>query len=517
MTVAIPTYTLSSLLACVVIFGLGLVSLLYGQRDRIRVTFSIFCFSWALVAGSGFAFQLSGSPGFGDAAQAAHVARVLLALTFLISLTSLHYVLALTGMHARLSEKVLFFRLRPYVWVFTALTLVNMVVALAFDVMVASVRFHPRLGYVFEFHPGAVVLQGPLRALDILSLAILVKGLREARARSDEVGRLFLRNNLIGFVALKVIGALFFAVLPQFGWHTVALGFHLFAILAFYFFGVIGNYQNRRIDELTTGLERKVAERTSALRLAQTRLVQTERLASLGSMAAGVAHEVNTPLGAARSMLETQQKAVGTIADAFAKGVDPEDKKLRRALRALEQAGPVIDRGLVQITESVDGLRRFARLDEADLQQVDLHQGLNDAATLLRPQFGGRIRLERDYGDLPQVTCDARQLNQVFHHLLLNAAQSIDGKGEIHITTRVDNDQASVVIADTGAGVPKEKLAEIFEPGFSTKAASSGMGLAICRQVARDQGGEITVQSAPGEGTKVTIQLPTQPKLPSAD
>jgi signal transduction histidine kinase len=508
----IPSYAISSLLACVVIFGLGLVSLLYGRRDRVRVTFSIFCLSWALAAGCGFALQVAGSPGFGEAADAARVARVLPVFIFLVGLTSLHYVLALTGMHARLDEKVLFFRLRPYVWLFTIVVLANITVGLTMDRVVSGVRFHPWLGYVVEFKLSALVPLAPQGILDVLSLAILVKGLREAREQGDAAKGTFLRNNLIGLVTLKAIGMIFVAVLPLFGLHTVVLAFHLFALLAFFFYGVIANYQHRRIRELTEGLERKVAERTAELQRAQTRLVQAERLASLGSLAAGVAHEINTPLGAVRSMVATQQKALDAVKEALVGA--PDDAKLTRALRALEQGRAVIDEGLEKISASVDSLRRFAHLDEADLQRVDLHQGLDDTAAMLRPQFGGRIRLERDYGELPQITCDARQLNQVFHHLLLNAAQAIEGQGTIKVTTRPEGaEQVRVEIEDSGAGVPAEQLAQIFEPGFTTKAegTGTGMGLAICRQVARDLGGEVTVESAPGEGTRVVVRLPLRP------
>jgi signal transduction histidine kinase len=511
----IPSYAISSLLACVVIFGLGLVSLLYGRRDRVRVTFSIFCLSWALAAGCGFALQVAGSPGFGEAADAARVARVLPVFIFLVGLTSLHYVLALTGMHARLDEKVLFFRLRPYVWLFTIVVLANITVGLTMDRVVSGVRFHPWLGYVVEFKLSALVPLALQGILDMLSLAILVKGLREAREQGDAAKGTFLRNNLIGLVTLKATGMIFVAVLPLFGLHTVVLAFHLFALLAFFFYGVIANYQHRRIRELTEGLERKVDERTAELRRAQTRLVQAERLASLGTLAAGVAHEINTPLGAVRSMVATQAKAVEAIQVQLAQGAAAAGvEKLTRALRAVEQAGPVIDDGLHQIGASVDSLRRFAHLDEADLQRIDLHQGLDDTAAMLRPQFGGRIRLERDYGELPPITCDARQLNQVFHHLLLNAAQAIEGRGTIKITTRPEGDeQVRVEIEDTGAGVPADQLAQIFEPGFTTKAegTGTGMGLAICRQVARDLGGEVMVESAPGEGTRVVVRLPLRP------
>ncbi len=164
--------------------------------------------------------------------------------------------------------------------------------------------------------------------------------------------------------------------------------------------------------------------------------------------------------------------------------------------------------GAERVTEIVRGLKNFARLDEADLKVANLHEGIENALTLLRRDFKNRIEVVRDYGDIPPVTCFPGRLNQVFLNLLVNAAQAIDGAGKIAISTRRIDHEVEVAIADSGKGIAAENLARVFNSGFTTKEAGTGLGLSICYQIIRDHNGSIRVHSREGEGTTFAIRLP---------
>ena len=122
-----------------------------------------------------------------------------------------------------------------------------------------------------------------------------------------------------------------------------------------------------------------------------------------------------------------------------------------------------------RILTIVDSLRRFARLDEAELDEVDIHEGIENTLTLLQHELKTRIEVQRDYGDIPRINCFPNRLNQAFMNLLLNAVHAIQGQGQILVKTRVQNEFATIEIRDTGIGIPKENLERIFDPGFTTK------------------------------------------------
>jgi two-component system NtrC family sensor kinase len=161
-------------------------------------------------------------------------------------------------------------------------------------------------------------------------------------------------------------------------------------------------------------------------------------------------------------------------------------------------------------------LRNFARLDEAERKKVDLHEGLESTLTLARHQLENRIQVVRDYGDLPEIDCFANQLNQVFMNLLMNAAEAIEAKGTITISTRAHGDAVTVAFSDTGTGIPAEMLPKVFDPGFTTKGVrvGCGLGLAICYKIVTEHGGRVEVQSQMGQGTTFTLYLPVSAPPP---
>ena len=155
-------------------------------------------------------------------------------------------------------------------------------------------------------------------------------------------------------------------------------------------------------------------------------------------------------------------------------------------------------------------MRSFARLDEAELKRVDIHEGLENTLELVRHDLEDDIEVLREYGEVPEIVCYPGRLNQVFLSLLVNAIQAIEGPGQIGITTLQQDEKLHVVIRDTGGGIPEEHIDKVFDPGFTTKGVGvgTGLGLSICYQVMQDHKGEIRLESKRGEGTTATCILP---------
>jgi signal transduction histidine kinase len=248
------------------------------------------------------------------------------------------------------------------------------------------------------------------------------------------------------------------------------------------------------------------------LKEAQTRLVQSEKMASLSMLVAGIAHEINNAIGALTSHNNTATRAIGRLRPRVnnLSGSDDEKMSLVELLDVAENSNQIIGDGADKIADIVRRLRSFARLDEAELQRVDINECLSGTIELLHEQFKQNILVNKDFGELPGIACYPSQLNQVFLNLLMNAKEAIRKRGEITIKTYQENNAAIISIADTGTGIPDENLSKIFDPGFTTKGVGvgTGLGLAICYQIIQDHQGEITVKSEPDKGTNVIISLP---------
>lgn len=249
------------------------------------------------------------------------------------------------------------------------------------------------------------------------------------------------------------------------------------------------------------------------LRKAQAEMVNSARLATLGRLIGGVAHELNTPLGAIHSNHDVIRRSLSRLQRILADERVDEDElaEVRRIVRAMDGVLATNGVAVERMVEIVGTLRSFGRPDGAEWDRVDLHQGLEDSLALLECEAGRRIRLERDFGDLPRVECRPQRLNQVFMNLLLNACQAIPEEGTITVRTRADGEQTvRVEISDDGVGIPAEDLERIFEPGFTTKGKRMGMGigLLISRQIVEEHGGRIEVRSRQGEGSVFTVVLP---------
>jgi two-component system NtrC family sensor kinase len=248
--------------------------------------------------------------------------------------------------------------------------------------------------------------------------------------------------------------------------------------------------------------ERQEAE-IREVRESQAEVLHRDRLMALGRLVASVAHEIHTPLGAILSSVDVMRRSLGRVEEGSA-GPDG------RAVKALRSAAAIVDEGARRIEHVVRTLRLYSRLDEGEVQETDLHQGLDSTLELLRYRTGERIEVVRDYGELPAVRCRPDALNQVFMNLLLNAVQAIAERGEIRIRTRAEEGGVVVEISDSGCGMAQSDLSRIFEAGFTTRSRGSGtgLGLAICKRIVDDHGGTIGVESRPDHGTKFTVRLP---------
>jgi signal transduction histidine kinase len=170
------------------------------------------------------------------------------------------------------------------------------------------------------------------------------------------------------------------------------------------------------------------------------------------------------------------------------------------------------EQAVERIVGIVSSLRQFARLDQAAIDSVDLHQAIDNTLVLVQHQLKHRIQVHKDYGTLPLVHCHPEQINQVVMNLLVNAGHAIEGKGDIFIRTWAAGERVAVELRDTGKGIPPEHLARIFDPGFTTKGVGvgTGLGLSIVHGIVDEHRGTIEVESEIGKGTTFRVWLPTK-------
>jgi PAS domain S-box-containing protein len=264
------------------------------------------------------------------------------------------------------------------------------------------------------------------------------------------------------------------------------------------------------------GIVRDITERKRTeeeLKKTQSQLVKSEQMASLGMLVAGIAHEVNTPIGAVRSMYDTLVRAVGKlklILDGISDGDVKERREANKLFQIIEASNQVIGSGTERVITLINSLRSFARLDEAEFLVADLHEGIESTLTLLHSQMGDEIAVVKEYGEIKPIFCSPGQLNQVFMHVLRNAVQAIEGKGEIHIKTFQKDKKVYVQIRDTGMGIPPEQLEHLFDIGFNATGSRMGMefGWSTDYNILQEHMGIIEIESEVGKGTEVTICLP---------
>lgn len=283
------------------------------------------------------------------------------------------------------------------------------------------------------------------------------------------------------------------------------------------------NEMSRRIYQAKVDLENKVREVEAAyteLKATQARLVHTAKMASLGQLVAGIAHELNNPIGfifSNMSHLKDYSDRLVRIIEAaeenpkqLAKIKDEVDfdyivKDMPRLISSCEE-------GARRTRDIVLGLRNFSRLDEAKVKRVNLKDGIENTLRLIAGELKNRVRVHEAFEPVPEILCYASQLNQVFMNILTNAAQAIDGEGDIWITLKhlKDKAKAQVTIKDSGKGMTPDVAEKIFDPFFTTKSVGegTGLGLSISYGIVKQHGGDIQVHSEPGKGTEFVITIP---------
>ena len=293
---------------------------------------------------------------------------------------------------------------------------------------------------------------------------------------------------------------------------------------------------------LLSAMEKKISQNNQELNKAytqlsssQAQLVQSEKMAALGQMVAGVAHEINTPLGYVNNniemlseffaqlntVLQAHQRLADTLLAPHATEIDIAESLAAiddaKAGMALADFFTDLDNlfndtfyGVEQISELVMGLKDFSRLDQAVTDNVSLNDCIESALLIARNTLKYKVEVLKRLEDLPYIRCTASQINQVLLNLFTNAAQAIEDKGYLLIKTWTDEQQVYVSVQDTGKGIAPQHLAKIFDPFFTTKPVGqgTGLGLSISYKIIQQHGGTIRVVSQVGKGTRFVIALP---------
>jgi signal transduction histidine kinase len=299
---------------------------------------------------------------------------------------------------------------------------------------------------------------------------------------------------------------------------------------------------------LNDHLEQRVAERTGELKQLnqeiegnrraleaaykelqdkQATILHQDKMACIGQLAAGVAHDINNPVGFVSSnlkaleryfgrltqyvdVLEASIQSCGTTDERMQASEKRRELKIDHHLQDLPELVADCLEGTERVGKIVQNLRSFSRNDAPERRLADLHECLDSTITIIANELRHKATVTREYGDIPLLICDPQQLNQVFMNLLINAAQAIEREGEIRIRTWSEEGAVCVSISDTGCGIPADKLSKIFEPFFTTKdvGQGTGLGLSIVYDLVRRHDGEIAAQSQPGQGSVFTLRLP---------
>ncbi len=266
----------------------------------------------------------------------------------------------------------------------------------------------------------------------------------------------------------------------------------------------------RKVEDAKASLERKNRELESAYReltATHSQLVQSAKMASLGELVAGVAHEINNPLSFVLSHLETVRRSLAAVEPELSGVLSKTGcEQWRRAGERLSQVGP----GLERIRELVVKLRTFSRLDEGETKLVSIRECVESVLTILGHRLRSGVALTTHFGEPDEIECYPSLLNQAIMNLVGNAIDAVDGKGEISIATGAQGDSYAIVVRDSGPGIPAELKTRIFEPFFTTKPVGqgTGLGLSISYSIAQKHGGALELRDPPSGGAEIAIRFP---------
>jgi len=285
----------------------------------------------------------------------------------------------------------------------------------------------------------------------------------------------------------------------------------------------------KKYRELAETLERRVQERKEELEKAQRQLIQQEKMASIGELAAGVAHEINNPTGFVNSNLQTLKKYHSRIIEVlkisqsfFKSNGTPESEEFFDKWKRLdmdymlEDLPSLVDeslRGTDRIIRIVRGLSRFSHMDQDEQDWININELLDSAVELLWNEIKYKAEIIKDYGELPKIRGNPNQLSQVFVNLIINALQAMEKRGTLTLVTRPGILDIEIQVRDNGKGISPENLPKIFNPFFTTKPVGqgTGLGLSISYEIITGHDGDIHVESKPSEGTTFYVRLPIEP------
>ncbi|UCH85112.1 MAG: tetratricopeptide repeat protein [Candidatus Latescibacterota bacterium] len=272
----------------------------------------------------------------------------------------------------------------------------------------------------------------------------------------------------------------------------------------------IARLKNVELREKNTRLKTLLGE----LRATQSQLVQSEKMAAIGKLVAGMVHEMNTPLGASNSAIDVSDRCIRRIAELESACDSIEELcssgQMGKLLGHVKDNQQIVRHANERISRILANLKSFIRLDASEQDEVDIHEGLDSAIALLESDCRDRIKIVREYGNLPPVGCCPEEINQVFMSLLTNSVESIEREGTITVRTSMLDGDIRIAISDTGTGIEPEIRRQLFDPAFSTKGprVKAGMGLLVSLNIVQKHGGHIDVESDVGKGSTFTIVLP---------
>jgi two-component system NtrC family sensor kinase len=285
--------------------------------------------------------------------------------------------------------------------------------------------------------------------------------------------------------------------------------------------------ERKKAAEELTRKNLRLNEALAALKRSQAKVLHQEKMASIGQLAAGVAHEINNPIGFINSNLSTLGKYLSRLSGflavqsgCIAAGAPPEQVESVRQLQASLKIDYIVKDLEDLVRESLDGaervrsivadLKSFSRVDESEYKQADLNECLRSTINLVWSEIKYKATLKKELGEIPRTRCYPQQMNQVFMNLLVNAAHAIEHQGVITVRSWEEDGYVCVSVADTGQGIPEANLNRIFEPFFTTKEVGkgTGLGLSITYDIVKKHNGEITVRSEPGKGTEFSVRIP---------
>lgn len=270
------------------------------------------------------------------------------------------------------------------------------------------------------------------------------------------------------------------------------------------------NSQQKKLTSLNNVLTQSNQEIEKAykeLASTETKLIQHEKMASLGMLVAGVVHEINTPLGAINCSIDSSKTLLSYIKS---NNLKADDEKLTDIIMKIDKSNNISEIACKRISEIVKKLKEFSRLDEGEIKYVDINSTIDNVTEILSSRFNDRIEIIKNYVTLPEIECYPNQISELLFNVLLNAMDAIKQTGVVWINTEYGYDKIYIRIKDNGIGIKEDQLKKIFDPGFTTKGVGvgTGLGLAIAYNIVESHKGKISVNSEQGKGTEFLIELP---------